>query len=134
MSSWVIAQIKELNMPQWGEMIEQVDRWAKQPSQVACVLENLKWWEVWSRHYTCGHKAKDITPSIALRREAWEEEALDDSPWERAIVSQMNIGTVSKASLGKLLRDGVELFWVHRYDLELNWTELIKELAHIFFL
>ena len=27
---------------------------------------------------------------------------------ERAIVSQTNIGTVSKATLGKLLRDGVE--------------------------
>ena len=34
----------------------------------------------------------------------------------------MNIGTVSKATLGKLLRDGVErgLFQVHRYHLELN--------------
>ena len=39
---------------------------------------------------------------------------------ERAIVSQTNIGTVSKATLGKLLRDGV----AHRYHLELNWTEL----------
>jgi len=28
----------------------------------------------------CGHKAKDITPSIAWRREAWKEEALDDLP------------------------------------------------------
>ena len=30
---------------------------------------------------------------------------------ERAIVSQMDIGTVSKAMLGKLLRDGVECIW-----------------------
>ena len=32
---------------------------------------------------------------------------------ERAIVSQANVGTVSKATLGKLLRDGVEriLLW-----------------------
>ena len=29
---------------------------------------------------TCGHKAKDITPSIAWRREALKEEALDDLP------------------------------------------------------
>ena len=30
---------------------------------------------------------------------------------ERAIVSQTNIGTVLKATLGKLLRDGVERIW-----------------------
>ena len=29
----------------------------------------------------------------------------------RAIVSQGNIGTVSKAALGKRLRDGVERIW-----------------------
>ena len=30
---------------------------------------------------------------------------------ERAIVNQTNIGTVSKATLGKLLRDGMERIW-----------------------
>ena len=30
---------------------------------------------------------------------------------DRAIVSETNIGTVSKATLGKLLRDGVERIW-----------------------
>ena len=29
-------------------------------------------------HETCGHKVRDITPSIAWRREAWDVEALDD--------------------------------------------------------
>ena len=29
---------------------------------------------------TCGYKAKDITPSIAWRGQAWKEEALDDRP------------------------------------------------------
>ena len=42
----------------------------------------------------------------------------------RSTVNQTNIGTaVSKATLGKLLRDEVEriwLFWVRRYHLELN--------------
>ena len=28
----------------------------------------------------CRHKAKDIIPLIAWRREAWKEEALDDLP------------------------------------------------------
>ena len=30
---------------------------------------------------------------------------------ERAIVSQTNIGTISKATLGKLLRDGIKRIW-----------------------
>ena len=30
---------------------------------------------------------------------------------ERAVVNQMNIRTVSKATLGKLLRDRVECIW-----------------------
>ena len=49
-----------------------------------------------------------MLPSIAWRREAWKEEAPDDVPSkdETAIVSQTNIGTVSKATLGKLLTDG----------------------------
>ena len=28
----------------------------------------------------CRHKAKDITPSITWRREAWKEDVLDDLP------------------------------------------------------
>ena len=39
-----------------------------------------------------------------------KEEALDDLPLkgrERGIVNQMNIGTNSKATLGKLLREGM---------------------------
>ena len=42
---------------------------------------------------------------------------------ERAIVNQTNIGTVSNATLGKLLRDGWSAYGLshrHRYHLELN--------------
>jgi len=42
----------------------------KATSQVVCFLEDLKCWEAWDT--TCRHKAKDITPSIAWRREAWK--------------------------------------------------------------
>jgi len=72
------------------------------------------------------HKAKDITPSIAWRGEAWKEEALDDLSLkgrERAIVSQTNIGSVSKATLRKLLRDVVEriiMGFSERLDTILN--------------
>ena len=41
-------------------------------------LEDLKCWGALDT--TCGHKAKDNTPSIAWRREAWKEEALDHPP------------------------------------------------------
>ena len=47
----------------------------------------------------------------AWRREARKEEALDERTRERAIVNPTNVGTVSKAQLGKLLRDGVERMW-----------------------
>ena len=60
------------------------------------------------------HKAKDITPLIAWRREALKEEALDDLPLkgrDRAIVNQSNIRNISKAALGKLTRDGLERIW-----------------------
>ena len=40
--------------------------------------------------------------------------------------------SVSKAMLGKFLRDGVELFWVYRYRLKLNWSKqlTIRKVAH----
>ena len=55
-----------LDMLEWTEVTEQIDWRAKQSSQVACFLEDLKCWGAWDT--TCGHKTKDITPSIAWRR------------------------------------------------------------------
>ena len=40
-------------MPEWREMTEQTDWWAKQPPQVACFSEDLKCWEAWDT--TCWH-------------------------------------------------------------------------------
>ena len=57
----------------WRETTEQIDWWAKQPS------EDMKCWEAWDT--TCRHKAKDITPLTAWRREALKEEVLDNLPW-----------------------------------------------------
>ena len=67
-------------MPEWKEMTEQIHCRVNQPSQVACVSEDLKCWGAWDT--TCGHKAKGITPSISWRREARKEEALDDVHWK----------------------------------------------------
>ena len=125
-----------MDMPEWREMTEQIDWWAKQPSQVACFSEDLKCWGAWDT--TCGYKARDITPSIAWRREAWKEKALDIFLIRtRQGHSQSNTETVSKATLRKLLRDRVEHIWVfqaHRYHLKLNWNEkyILKKWDRVF--
>ena len=81
-------------------MTEQINWRAKQPSQVACFSEDLKCWGAWDT--TCGHKARDITPPIAWRRETWKEEVLDDLP-------------------GVMGWSAHRLFPEHRHIL--NWTE-----------
>ena len=68
-----------LDMPE-SRTTEQIHWQAKQPSEVACFSEDLKRCEAWDT--TCGYKAKDLTPSITWRREAWKEEVLDDLPWK----------------------------------------------------
>ena len=42
---------------------------------------------------------------------------------ERTIVNQTNIGTVSQAALGKLLRDGMERIWAYPSAID-NHLEL----------
>ena len=61
-------------------MAEQIDWRAKQPSQVACFLGDLKC--SGARDTTCGHRTKDITPSVSWRREELKEEAQDNLPWK----------------------------------------------------
>ena len=79
--------------------------------------------KVWSVVWV---KAKNITPKIARRREALKKGSARRSflkGRERAIVNETNVGSVSKATLGKLLKGGVERirsFRAHRYHLELN--------------
>ena len=82
-----------LDILKWWKMTEQTDWRAKQPPQVVFVPEDLEFWGAWDT--TCAHKTI-VTPAIA-----WKEDALDYFPWERAVVSHTNIGTVLKATLGK---------------------------------
>ena len=110
-----------LDMPEWRQTTEQIDRRAKLSSQVNCFSKDLKCWEAWDT--TSGHKAKDITPLIAWRREALKEEALDDLPWkDSAIFNQTNILTVLKVTLGKLLRA------FPRAQIP-SWTELLVSIT-----
>ena len=127
-----------LNMPEWREMTEQIDWRAKQPSQlwlacgncgllvaiVACFSEDLKCWGVWDT--TCGYKAKDTTPLIGWRREAWKEETLDNLPWkdERGPSSiRRTMEPFQRRHWGNFWETGWSaygLFRAHRYHLELN--------------
>ena len=101
--------------------------WVYCPGQVACFSEDLKCWEAWDS--TCGHKAKDITPSIAWRREALKEETLDDLPWkdERGPSSiRRTLEPFQRQRWGNFWETGWSaygLFRALRYHLELDWTE-----------
>ena len=65
------------------------------------------------RHYlraqSQGHHTTDRLDERGVERESARRSSLKGR--ERAIVSQTNIGTVLKAMLGKLPRDGVERIW-----------------------
>ena len=78
------------------------------------------------RHYlrsqSQGHHNIDRLEESGVERGSARRSSLKGR--ERAIVNQTNIGTVSKATLGKLLRDGWSahgLFRTYKYHLELNW-------------
>ena len=113
-----------LDMPDWRETTEQIDWRAKLSSQVTCFSEELKCWEAWDT--TCGHKAKDITPLIAWRREAWKEEALDGLPWknrERHRQSDEHFNRF-KGNIGETSerRGGAHMGFFESTHTILNWT------------
>ena len=93
--------------------------------------EDLKCWGAWDT--TCGYKANDITPSIAWRREAWKEEALDDIPWKdergpssiRRTLEPFQRQQWENLILRETVLGAYGLFFpVHTYHLQLKWTKL----------
>ena len=60
----------------------------------------------YQRAQSQGHHTIDGLEDRGVERESARRSSLKGR--ERAIVNQRNIGTVPKATLGKLLRDGVE--------------------------
>ena len=77
---------------------------AIQTSQVACVSESEVLRSL--RHYLRAHHTIDRLGERGVERGSARRSSLKGR--EKAIVSQTNIGTVSKATLGKPLRDGME--------------------------
>ena len=82
-------------------------------------------WGTWDT--TCGHTAKDISPSIAWRRGVERGNARRSSlkGRDRAIVNQTNLEPFQKQHWGNFWETGWSaygLFREHKYHLELNWT------------
>ena len=116
-----------LDTTEWREMTVEIDWRAKQPSQAACVPEDLKYWRAWDT--SCGHKAKDITPSTAWRREAGKEEALSDLSWitsfqilcTNSFMKEWREGKYKSPFLSTVetVLNGIGLsgMWTHKFDL-----------------
>ena len=106
-----------LGMSESRELTQQVDCWPKQPPQVAYVSAGRK--RRGAGDIAWGHTAKDITlASIACRRRSQFNRR------EKAIVDQTRIGTVSRATLMKLLRDGMESKWSFQSVQMTSWIWL----------
>ena len=118
-----------LDMPEWGETTEQTDWRAKQPSQVACFSEVLKFWEAWDTnlraqsqwHHTIDRLEERGMQRGSARRSSFERtregHRQSDEHWNR----------FKGKRWGNVLETGWNaygLFRAHRYHLELNWTEL----------
>ena len=98
--------------------------------KAACFSEELKCRG--ARDATCRLKAEDITPSIAWRREAWKEEALDDLPWKdgrgpSSIRRTLELfQTQSWGNVWETGRSAYGLFRAHRNHLELyGWRDAV---------
>ena len=82
-------------------MTETIDWRAKQPSQGVCVSEDLKCWgpcdTIWAQSQ--GHHIIDCLEAWGVKRGSARRSFLKGR--DRANVSQMNTGTVVKATLGK---------------------------------
>ena len=93
--------------------IDQADRLAGKATLTSGLLlgrsEALKSLRHYLRAQSQGHHTIDCLEKRAVERGSARRSSLNGR--ERAIVNQANNGTVSKATLGKLLRDGVERVW-----------------------
>ena len=102
-----------LDMPEWRETTEQTDWRAKQPPQFSGLLlgrsEVLRSLRHYLRAQGQQHRTIHRLEERGVERGSARRSSLKGR--ERVIVSQTNIGTVSKATLGKLVRDGVERIW-----------------------
>ena len=113
---FIIVMCTVLDIPESKEMTEQIDWPAKQPSQAACVPEDLKCWVASGTEPRTWHHR---SPGGEMRRKRKRSTIF----LERT--RKGNIGIVPKATLGKLLRDGVKRIPAFPSAYISFWTELI---------
>ena len=85
-------------------------------------LSVINTWHAMVHICSQGHHTIDLLEERGVERGSARRPSFKGR--ERAIVNQMNIGTVSKATLGKLLIDGVERIWAFPSAEMPSWTEL----------
>ena len=105
-----------------SEINDRADRLAaKRPSQVACVSEELMSLRHYLQTQIQRYHTIDFLEESSLERRTARRSFLKGQG--RVIVNQRNTGDVSKATLGKLLRDGMEcviMGFSERMDTFLN--------------
>ena len=83
----------------------QIDRQALQVSHLVCSLEGQRCSEAWCR----GAPNTDHLKERGVEKGSGLYSTFQGR--ERSVLNQTNIGTVSRATLGRLLRDGAERVW-----------------------
>ena len=84
--------------------------------KVACISDDLKCWGAWNT--TCGHEAKDITPLIAWRREAWKEKVF-------TFLKGQILELFQRQCRGNFRETGQSAYeFSEHIDTILNWAEL----------
>ena len=114
-----------LGTPESVGMNGQIDWQAQQISHLICSLAGQRCSGAWGTFWTW--TGQSITALIAWRKEEWRKEAADIRSTiqdrEGAVFNQTNIGTVSKATFGRLLRDGAERVWAFPSATMPSWAE-----------
>ena len=100
-----------------------IDWQVQQISHLVCSLAGQRCSEAWGTFSTWTNQS--ITALIAWRRGVEKgigrHSTLQDREW--SVFNQANIGTVSRATLGRLLRDGTERVWAFPSSTMLSWAE-----------
>ena len=133
-----------LGTPESVGMNGQIDWQAQQISHLVCSLGGQRCSEAWGTFLT--RTSQSITALIAWRKGEWRKEAAESPPpsplptptpsppfrgLERSVFNQTNIGTVSRATLGRQLRDGAEPVWAFPSATMPSWAETESETGKI---
>ena len=113
-----------LDMPRRRKRNKLTDRWAKQPSQVTCVSEDLKccghYQQAQSQDMTGGEIREKRKNSMSFLQRSREGHHQSDERWKE-LFQRQRWGNLWET--GRIAHTH-GLFRVHRYHLELNWSKL----------